>query len=76
MDSWLPEDTFRREGFGHVLRGREHLMWIERGISLMWLSQSGVPAQVYAAGLYAPEARFRIPAPSTRLARRDVRRVQ
>jgi transmembrane protein TMEM260 (protein O-mannosyltransferase) len=76
MDSWLPEDTFRREGFGHVLRGREHLMWIERGVSLMWLSQRGVPAQVYAGGLYAPEARFRIPAPSTRLARTDFARVQ
>jgi transmembrane protein TMEM260 (protein O-mannosyltransferase) len=76
MDSWLPEDTFRREGFGHVLRGREHLMWIERGISLMWLSQSGIPAQIYAGGLYAPEARFRIPAPSARLARSDVGRVQ
>ena len=76
MDSWLPEDTFRREGFGHVLRGREHLMWIERGVSLMWLSQSGAPAQAYVAGLYAPEARFRIPAPSTRLARSGIARVQ
>jgi len=76
MDSWLPEDTFRREGFGHILRGREHVMWIERGISLVWLSQSGTPSQVYAAGLYAPEARFRIAAPSTRLARTDAARVQ
>jgi hypothetical protein len=76
MDSWLPEDTFRREGFGHVLRGREHLMWIERGISVMWVSQSGTPAQAYAAGLYAPEARFRIAAPSTRLARSALARVQ
>lgn len=69
MDAWLPQDTFRRGGFGHVLRGREHAMWIERGISLMWLSQSGTPTQVYAGGLYSPEARFRIVAPSTRLAR-------
>jgi len=76
MDSWLPEDTFRREGFGHILRGREHVMWIERGVSLLWLSQSGAQSQVYAAGLYAPEARFRIAAPSTRLARSDVGRVQ
>ena len=70
MDSWLPEDTFRRGGFGHVLRGRDHMLWIERGISLIWINQSGLPAQVYAGGLYAPEARFRIEAPSTRLARR------
>ena len=34
MDSWLPDDTFRRGGFGHVLRGREHVLIVERGISL------------------------------------------
>ncbi|HEY1303166.1 MAG TPA: DUF2723 domain-containing protein [Vicinamibacterales bacterium] len=76
MDSWLPEDTFRRGGFGHILRGREHVLWIERGVSLMWLKQNGEPAQVYAAGLYAPEARFRITAPPVRLARKADGRVQ
>jgi hypothetical protein len=69
MDSWLPDDTFRRGGFGHVLRGREHLLWIERGVSLLWLSRSGTPSQSYGAGLYTPEGRFRIQAPATRFAR-------
>jgi len=76
MDSWLPEDTFRRGGFGHILRGREHALWIERGVALMWRRQNGEPAQVYVAGLYAPEARFRITAPSVQLARKADGRVQ
>jgi len=76
MDAWLPQDTFRRGGFGHVLRGREHALWIERGISLLWLSQSGTPTQAYAAGLYSPEARFRIVAPSAHLARITTGAVQ
>lgn len=69
MDSWLPGDTFRREGFGHLMRGREPMLWIERGLSLMWLSRDGSPAQAYGASLYTPQARFRIQAPSIRLAR-------
>lgn len=76
MDSWLPEDTFRRGGFGHILRGREHVLWIERGVSLMWVKQNGEPAQAYEASLYAPEARFRITAPSVQLARKADGRVQ
>jgi hypothetical protein len=76
MDAWLPQDTFRRGGFGHVLYGRGHALWIERGISLMWLGRNGEPAQAYGAGLYTPEARFRIHAPSIRLARETGRGVQ
>lgn len=62
MDGWLPFDTFRRGGFGRVLRGRDPLLIVERGVNLVWLSRTGVPRIVYAAGLYAPEPRFRIPA--------------
>jgi hypothetical protein len=69
MDSWLPEDTFRRGGFAHVLHGRRHALIAERGISLLWLQRDGSPASYYGAGLYTPEARFRILAPSARLAR-------
>jgi hypothetical protein len=69
MDSWLPEDTFRRSGFAHVLHGREHALIAERGISLVWLQRDGSPATYYGAGLYTPEARFRILAPATHLAR-------
>jgi hypothetical protein len=69
MDSWLPDDTFRRGGFAHVLHGREHALIAERGISLVWLQRDGSPATYYGAGLYTPEARYRIPAPSAHLAR-------
>jgi hypothetical protein len=70
MDSWLPEDTFRRGGFAHVLHGRSHALIAERGISLVWLRRDGSPATYYGAGLYTPEARFRIPAPGAHLARK------
>jgi hypothetical protein len=62
LDSWLPFDTFRRGGFGHVLRGHQHLMTLERGVSIVWFQTDGVPAFTYSAGLYAPKARFRIAA--------------
>ena len=60
LDSWLPFDTFRRGGFGHVLRGHDHLLTVERGVSIVWFRTDGLPAFTYAAGLYAPKARFRI----------------
>lgn len=69
MDSWLPEDTFRRGGFAHVLHGRRHALIAERGISLVWLQRNGSPSSYYGAGLYTPEARYRILAPAAHLAR-------
>jgi hypothetical protein len=62
MDGWLPFDTFRRGGFGRVLRGREPVLTVERGVSLVWFPADGAPRVVYAGGLYAPSPRFRIPA--------------
>jgi hypothetical protein len=63
MDSWLPSDTFRRPGFGHVLRGREHVQILERGVNLVWIGRDGrSAAPVYAASLFAPQRRFRLPA--------------
>jgi len=61
MDAWLPFDTFRRPGFGHVLRGREHVQILERGVNLVWIASDGRPsAPVYAASLFAPEPRYRL----------------
>jgi hypothetical protein len=62
LDAWLPFDTFRRGGFGRVLRGREPVLTIERGVSLVWFEADGSPRVAYSAGLYAPKPRFRIPA--------------
>ena len=61
MESWLPDDTFRRAGFGQVIRGHSQALIVERGVSLVWFSASGTPQVAYAAGLYAPQPRFRIP---------------
>jgi Protein of unknown function (DUF2723) len=69
MDSWLPSDTFRRAGFGHVLRGREHVMIIERGVNLVWFGRDGSTSQpFYWASLYAAQPRFRLPAATLQLA--------
>jgi hypothetical protein len=70
MEAWLPGDQFRRAGFGRVLRGRQPVLTIERGISLVWFPVGGPPATAYAAGLYAVKPRFRIPASPVRYARR------
>jgi hypothetical protein len=70
MESWLPSDTFRRAGFGHVLRGREHVLILERGVSLVWFNRDSRPsAPVYAASIYAPGVRYRISSVSPALAR-------
>jgi hypothetical protein len=70
MESWLAFDTFRRAGFGHVIRGRDHVLTIERGVSLVWFDRHADPSQpVYAASLYAPGARYRISSVSPSLAR-------
>jgi hypothetical protein len=68
MESWLPDDTFRRAGFGQVLNGRRRILIVERGASLVWLSSSGAARVLYTAGLYAPRPRFRIPRASLELA--------
>ena len=70
LDAWLPADTFRRAGFGHVLRGREHVMIIERGVNLVWFGRDGAPSQpFYWASLFASQPRFRLPAATLQLAR-------
>jgi hypothetical protein len=78
MDSWLPYDTFRRPGFGHVLRGREHVQIVERGVNLVWVGAGGrVSAPVYAASLFAPRRRFRVVSTGVpALARSISRRLQ
>ena len=69
MESWLPSDTFRRAGFGHVIRGREHVLTLERGVSLVWFNRDARSSNpVYAASLYAPGPRFRLSSVSPSLA--------
>jgi hypothetical protein len=52
MESWLPTDTIRRAGFGHVVVNGRHELTLERGISFRALEPGGV--RVYDSGLFAP----------------------
>ncbi len=52
MESWLPTDTIRRSGFGHVIADRQHVLTLERGLSFVALGGGGYTA--YAGGLFAP----------------------
>lgn len=70
MDAWLPIDTFRRGGFGHVILDRRPLLFVERGVSIVWLNRQREPVIRYAGSPYAPERRFRIPVTVTGFASR------
>lgn len=65
MESWLPADTIRRAGFGHVIAGRTHALTLERGVSVVAFGPDGRPRLcAYASGLLAPMPRYRLrPAP-------------
>lgn len=55
MESWLPADTMRRAGFGHVIVNRRHALTLERGVSLLVLDPTGQTRRAaYASGLFAP----------------------
>jgi hypothetical protein len=55
MESWLPADTMRRAGFGHVVANRRHALTLERGVSLVLLGPDGqTRGMAYASGLFAP----------------------
>ena len=68
MESWLPADTIRRGGFGHVVAGRRPLLTIERGVSFLAASPEGAALRIdYASSLFAPLRRARLgvlPAPA------------
>jgi hypothetical protein len=52
MESWLPTDTIRRAGFGHVVVNRQHTLTLERGLGFVALGSRDGP--VYGSGLFAP----------------------
>jgi hypothetical protein len=59
MESWLPTDTIRRSGFGHVIVNRRHMLAIDRGVSLVVVGSSGPPLLTeHRAGLFAPVQRW------------------
>lgn len=59
MESWLPTDTIRRSGFGHVVANRHHLLALDRGLSLVVLGAAATPVlTAYRYGLFAPMERW------------------
>jgi hypothetical protein len=63
IESWLPFDTMRRAGFGHVIVNGRHAVTIERGVTFATLDNHGRPGPVYyAGGAFAPVPRFVISA--------------
>lgn len=58
MESWLPPDTIRRAGFGHVIVGRHRLLLLDRGVSVLVVNGEHRPlAREYLGGLFAPQER-------------------
>jgi hypothetical protein len=68
MESWLPADTIRRMGFGHVIAAHQHTLIVERGVSFAAFDERGRPLRTaYASNIFAPQARYLIDiAPITR----------
>jgi len=63
MDSWLPFDTIRRMGFGHVVAARRHTLIVERGVSFAAFDAAGRPLRTaYASNIFAPQARYLVSA--------------
>jgi hypothetical protein len=59
VTSWLPTDTIRRAGFGHVIVDRKRVLMIERGISFAALGpQNSVVLTAYSHNIYAPIPRL------------------
>ncbi len=59
IDCWMPADTIRRMGFGHVIVNRHHELTLDRGVSFVALDASGhASLRAWAAGLLAPQPRF------------------
>jgi hypothetical protein len=59
MESWLPTDTIRRMGFGHVIVNRRHTLTLERGVSFAALGAPGEPSLViYRSSIFAPLQRW------------------
>jgi hypothetical protein len=59
IDCWMPADTIRRMGFGHVIVNRRHELTLDRGVSFVALDASGQASlRAWTAGLLAPQPRF------------------
>ncbi len=59
VECWMPADTIRRMGFGHVIVDRHHELTLDRGVSFVALDGAGrASLRAWAGGLLAPQPRF------------------
>jgi hypothetical protein len=59
IECWMPADTIRRSGFGHVIVNRRHELTLDRGVSFAALDGTGhASLRAWASGLLAPQPRF------------------
>jgi hypothetical protein len=64
MESWLPMDTMRRAGFGHIVLRHRHVFTLERGVNLAAFDGTGQPIlRAYASSLFRVLPRFRVRMP-------------
>jgi hypothetical protein len=64
FECWLPADTIRRAGFGHVIVDRRHVLTLDRAVSFVALGADGRARMVaWSGGLFAPQPRYLIAAP-------------
>jgi hypothetical protein len=62
MDAWLPADTMRRAGFGHIITNGRHALTIERGATFGTFDRNGrLSASAYEGGSFSLEPRYVIP---------------
>jgi hypothetical protein len=67
MESWLPTDTIRRAGFGHVIVNRKHVLTLERGLSFVALGPgSGAVLTTYRSSIFSPIPRYLLGIPARR----------
>ena len=59
FECWLPDDTIRRAGFGHVIVNRRHQLTLDRGVSFAAIDdRGGATLRAWAGGLLTPQRRF------------------
>lgn len=62
IEAWLPFDTMRRAGFGHVFVNGQKALTLERGAAFAALAADGRPlATAYQGGSFSLQPRYRIP---------------
>jgi hypothetical protein len=66
IEAWIPTDTIRRQGFGHVIVNRRHVFTLDRGLSFVALARDGSARfSTWVGGVLTPEPRFIIRPPSS-----------